>query len=151
MASKLQDAMDFTGEVDCKVDMAPMIDMVFLLLIFFMVTANWIDQRLNKSVQPPVANQTKPLEKVGQRVLIHVLENGTFMGDSENVLALTDIENLCRREAELATARGTKPILMLRADRRANLEGLKKVIGAAANAGVTNVSFSTQKANIYTD
>ena len=41
-------------------DMSPMIDMVFLLLIFFIVNATAIIVKTDPNVEPPVAKNAKP-------------------------------------------------------------------------------------------
>ena len=40
-----------------KMDMSPMIDMVFLLLIFFMIASQMITVKMDPKVLPPVADQ----------------------------------------------------------------------------------------------
>ena len=47
------------GEEDeCNLDMSPMIDMVFLLLIFFIVNATAIIVKTDPEVKPPVAKNS---------------------------------------------------------------------------------------------
>ena len=62
MASeKLKEAMEAQGD-DAKMDMSPMIDMVFLLLIFFMVASTLIINKLDPNVKPSVAKKQLPKE-----------------------------------------------------------------------------------------
>lgn len=41
------------GEDDAEVDMTPMLDIVFIMLIFFIVTATFLDERGIDLTQPP--------------------------------------------------------------------------------------------------
>ncbi len=41
------------GEDDSAVDMTPMLDIVFIMLIFFIVTATFLDERAIDLTQPP--------------------------------------------------------------------------------------------------
>ena len=76
--------------------MSPMIDMVFLLLIFFMVTSRLIVIRQDKSVEPSVALESKPLAEARGRVVINLLQNGTIKDINGNVI------NAARQQNALA-------------------------------------------------
>ncbi len=132
-------------------DMSPMIDMVFLLLIFFMVTSRLIVIRQDKSVEPAVALQAKPLAEARGRIVINVLQNGAIKDVNGKVITLTDVENMCRMQKEANTRAGVATRLHLRADRRVEMREVKKVVTAAANAGVADVVFATYKVNKYND
>ena len=54
MASTKLRAVQQEQDDDTKVDMSPMIDMVFLLLIFFIVNATLIIVEMDKRVQVPI-------------------------------------------------------------------------------------------------
>lgn len=41
------------GDDDAEVDMTPMLDIVFIMLIFFIVTATFLDERAIDLTQPP--------------------------------------------------------------------------------------------------
>ena len=59
-------------EDDTQVDMSPMIDMVFLLLIFFIVNATLIIVEMDKRVQVPIARYSeKQNDKMG-RIVVNV-------------------------------------------------------------------------------
>ena len=56
-SSKLQSAMEEQGD-DARMDMSPMIDMVFLLLIFFMVASRMVTVKVDDKIKPPVADES---------------------------------------------------------------------------------------------
>ena len=62
-SSKLQSAMEHEGD-DARMDMSPMIDMVFLLLVFFIVVSTPMVVKMDAEVAPSVAyNAKKPEQK----------------------------------------------------------------------------------------
>lgn len=132
-------------------DMSPMIDMVFLLLIFFMVTSRLIVIRQDKSVQPSVALESKLLAEARGRIVVNLLQNGTVKDINGKIINLTDVENLCRTRKEQNQLAGVSTKLHLRADRRTDMREVKKVVSAAANAGVADVVFATYRVNKYSD
>jgi biopolymer transport protein ExbD len=68
-------------ENDATVDMSPMIDMVFLLLIFFIVNATAIIVQTDPKVLPPVADHSD-LQKEGTgRIVINVWKDGTYTNE----------------------------------------------------------------------
>ena len=59
MAKKAYTGLD---EEEAKIDMSPMIDMVFHLLIFFIVNATAIIVQTDPEVKPPIAKNSKRQE-----------------------------------------------------------------------------------------
>ena len=151
MASSKFRAVIGGDQQNLKMDMSPMIDMVFLLLIFFMVTSRLIVIRQDKSVEPPVAPNAKALETANGRIVINILQDGSLSDIDSKPLTTTDLENICRARLEANKLAGFDTKLHIRGDRRAIVKEMKKVVTAAANAGVTNVVFATFKVNKYQD
>ena len=94
-SSKLRAAQEEQDD-DTEVDMSPMIDMVFLLLIFFIVNATMIIVEMDKRVQVPIARYSeKQNDKMG-RIVINVYSDehageGRFrMADGKEVFADDD-------------------------------------------------------------
>ncbi len=151
MASKKLRALAAGEQEALKMDMSPMIDMVFLLLIFFMVTSRLIVIRQDRSVQPSVALEAKPLAEARGRIVINLLQNGTIKDINGKVITVTEVENLCRTRKEQNQIAGLQTKLHLRADRRTDMREVKKVVNAAAQAGVADVVFATYRVNNYDD
>ena len=69
-SSKLQSAMEHQGD-DAKMDMSPMIDMVFLLLIFFMVASRMVTVKtMIKLSAQFLTSQSDPIMSNGELFLI---------------------------------------------------------------------------------
>lgn len=128
----------FEGE-ELKADLSPMIDLVFLLLIFFMVTANMITYEKDKRVVVPVASDAKVPELIEGRVVMNVLQDGTIVDTKKRVLSESELTQLMSQ----AKAKNAKTRLHLRADARVPYKHIKTASRASAAGGVPTVIFST--------
>ncbi|QTN32461.1 biopolymer transporter ExbD [Akkermansiaceae bacterium] len=144
MASKKLRKSTSGGDDEAKVDMSPMIDMVFLLLIFFIVNATAIIVKTDPEVLPPVAKNSVRQEDGRGRIVINVRQDGTFTAEDFNVILLEDkdIFDLVKKEKEAIQALGLKPKLHLRGDVDAVFKFSRTAIRAAAQAGVDQVVFA---------
>ena len=149
MASAKMRALAAGEQESAKMDMSPMIDMVFLLLIFFMVTSRLIIIKQDKNVEPPVALAAKPLAEANGRIIVNILQDGTLKDVDGRVINLNDLETICRTRLEINKAAGIDTKLHIRGDRRAIVKEMKKVVTASSNAGVMQVVFATYKVNKY--
>jgi biopolymer transport protein ExbD len=142
-ASKLRIA-SAEPESECKLDMSPMIDMVFLLLIFFIVNATAIVVQTDPAIKPPVASNSKPQEVKEGRIVINVRSDGTYTAENFNVL-LSD-EEAIQDMVEKAKARndklGVTSKLHLRGDKATVFRHSRTAIRGAARAGVDQVVFA---------
>ena len=142
-SSKLRDSRS-VEDIEAKVDMSPMIDMVFLLLIFFIVNATAIIVQTDPEVLPPVAaNSLRQADGRG-RIVINVRQDGKFTAENFNVILAndTDIFDLVKTEKEKIDALGLVPKLHLRGDQDAVFKYSREAIRAAAAAGVDQVVFA---------
>ena len=127
------------GGSTCQVDLSPMIDLVFLLLIFFMVSSTLITIRQDPNITIPIASDGKVPKQVRGRIVVNVYQDGTVKSESGEVLTLDQVENRMR----LAKQENPSVRLHVRADQVAAHAMVKDVIDASARGGVVNVIFST--------
>ena len=133
---------------DMEMDMSPMIDLVFLLLIFFMVSSHLIIIQIDANVKPPVATAGTPVENALGRIVVNLYEDGSVYDTSSNLLAapeadLADVETYIGELAETYRERGEQPKLHLRADKNVEVKRIKSVVKSAANVQVIDVIFAT--------
>jgi biopolymer transport protein ExbD len=141
-SSKLSSARSVEDE-QAKLDMSPMIDMVFLLLIFFIVNATAIIVKTDPEVSPPVANNSKRQEDGRGRIVVNVRQDGTFTSENFEILADDkEITELVKRERDKIIPLGIVPKLHLRGDHEAVFKYSRTVVRAAAEAGVDQVVFA---------
>lgn len=123
--------------------MAPMIDMVFLLLIFFMV-ASHMSKMDRTPVELPVADESIVPEGALGRQLI-TIRSQDMTGEEVDILM-----NLKAIQVEEITpiirnllAENANAEVALRADRYARHKHVKEVMAACAEGGIANVIFAT--------
>lgn len=135
---------------DAELDMTPMVDVTFLLLIFFMVTAAFALQKSFKLPTPdakvPSTNFQQDLED--EVVIVRVDEFNTFLISStfsdEEIEAPNEQELLRRlREAKSGGGRGTIQSLIVEADGEAEHAAVIKAMDAGNEIGFENIRLRT--------
>ena len=123
-------------EDDAEINLTPMLDVVFIMLIFFIVTATFIKQAGIDVTRPDAqTDEKKPLVSV----LIAIGPNGDIWIDKNKVDATSVSAHIERLHAE-----NPKGGIVIQADRLAKYEKLKAVLDAARGAKVTEVAISTE-------
>lgn len=128
---------------DEDINMAPMIDMVFLLLIFFMV-ASHMDKLDRTPVELPVASESSIPEQTLDRTLITV-RSIDFSGEEIEVLMNLKKINFNELKEVISKLLIDSPdtTICLRVDRYAKHKHVKKIMNICAENGVDDVIFST--------
>ncbi len=123
--------------------MAPMIDMVFLLLIFFMV-ASHMTKMDRIPVELPVADKSVVPDTALGRQLITIRSLDTTGEEVEILMNLleVDVEQI-KPVVERLLSENKDTEIYLRADRYAKHKHVKEVMAACAEGGVVNVIFAT--------
>lgn len=116
--------------------MAGLTDIVLLLLIFFLLTSNFIPQ-FGIQVNLPEAETSAPAQ--GQFVTVVITEDGEYYVDQQR----TPREGLLEAIRE---ARGERTALVLRADRRATVEQFA-LVASTARALDLRVLMATEREN----
>lgn len=142
-SSKLRAAANAKDD-DCTVDMSPMIDMVFLLLIFFIVNATAIIVKTDPQVKPPIAANAQKQKSGEGRIVVNIREDGTFTAEDFNVILPDEvaIKDMVSKERERLQVLGQTPKLHLRGDKDSVFKFSRTVIRAAAAAEVKEVVFA---------
>lgn len=142
MASKKRAELD--TEDGIPMDMSPMIDMTFLLLVFFMVASHLITVQIDRRVKPPTAKNAQVAKESSGRVVVNILADGTIWGQNEEELPTTEaIEDYVDQTRVRNEANGIPTRLNLRADKNVDTRDIKKVVQAAGKAGVSEVIFGS--------
>ena len=126
-----------------KMDMSPMIDMVFLLLIFFMIASNMITIKMDPEVLPPVADQSVTNPVVKGRFIVNIYQDGSFKDVDWKPITEDQITERIRILADRQKNTANPAKLHIRADRLAPVLSVKKVTKAAGAGGVNTVIFSS--------
>ncbi|MDP0497678.1 MAG: biopolymer transporter ExbD [Verrucomicrobiota bacterium JB024] len=130
-----------------KPDLTPMIDVVFLLLIFFMVTTTLIKEEADLGIQLPTDTKAKPTEELPNRHTIDVLPdgsvlfNGSLIASPAERITLNGLIATLRRVKGTADRMGQKTIVVVVADPLSPHFKSIEVLDACAAAGIRFVSF----------
>jgi len=130
-------------EPDIEVNLTPLIDVVFLLLIFFMVSTTF-DRHAKLKVQLPQAN-AQAEQKVVNPVVLSIDSKGKYYIDDRQVVN-EKMETL-KRALEKTVDGRTDVTLLLRADGRAAHQSVVRAMDAAAQLGLTKLSIATVENN----
>ncbi len=119
-----------------EVNMTPMLDVVFIMLIFFIVTASYVKESGVSINRPPA--QTA-ISKGGGNILIAITENGQIWIDRRQV----DPRSL-RAHVERLHGENPQGAVVIQADRRSQNHLLVTVMEAVKAAGVNQVAIAAE-------
>lgn len=121
-------------EEEASIDLTPMLDVVFIMLIFFIVTASFIKEA-GIDVNRPDAPTSERVEDAN--ILIAISANDEIWIDRRMIDPRAVRANIERLHAE-----NPKGSVVIQADKKSTNEMLVLVMDAARQAGVYNVSIA---------
>lgn len=130
-------------EAELAMDMSPMIDMVFLLLIFFIVNATAIVVKTDPEVEPPIAVNSKSQTSKDGRIVVNIRVDGTYTAEDFNTI-LTDEARIAAYIKEVKQNNDRLNLeskLHLRGHKEALFKYGRAAIRAASEEGVQQVVF----------
>ncbi len=129
-----------TSEQDVDINLTPLIDVVFLLLIFFMVSTTFIKESEIDLTLPEASEEVHedPLDKIEVSI---DREGNVFI----NEMALINSKLITIRQA-LRDARTNDgdPVVIIRADAQASHQTVVDVMDAARQANLYRITFPTR-------
>jgi len=118
-----------------QIDIAPLIDVIFQLLIFFMLSSSFTFQS-GISVKLPKAITSDVIKE----------ENLIITITSENVIYLNGvISTLKELSQELSDIKNDKRPILLKADRRASVGRIVDVWDLCRNSGIERINIATNQ------
>jgi len=132
-----------------EMDLTPMVDVTFLLLIFFMVTASF---SIEKSLEVPTpdpdqegASQTvQPLEELeDQSILVEIDAENRFFVETEPI---DDPRDLAQRLIEIRTS-DSKNEVVIKVDAESHHEAIVSAIDAAQEVGMQRIRWGVTSTN----
>ena len=123
------------AEDEAQIDLTPMLDVVFIMLIFFIVTASFIKEA-GIEVSRPEASTSQPKENVN--ILVAISATNEIWMDKRRI----DVRSV-RANIERLHAENPKGAVVIQADNQSNTETVAAVLDAAREAGVYDVSLAT--------
>lgn len=136
MRSQLSQVLQEQEEAE-EINMTPMLDVVFILLIFFIVTASFVKEAGIEVNRPEAATAVK---KERANILVAISDKGEIWINKRRVDVRAVQANIERLKAE--NPQGT---VVIQADKKATTDVLIKVMDSARAAGVYDVSIAAQE------
>jgi biopolymer transport protein ExbD len=121
---------------ESNIDLTPMLDVVFILLIFFVVTASFVkESTLNIQGQDPNNNPPPPSEDMPQNILIQLDAQDQIFFNQERI----DISAV---RARVASHRAENPAasVVIQPNNNSTANSLVVIMNASREAGANDIS-----------
>jgi biopolymer transport protein ExbD len=125
-----------------QINLTPMIDVVFNLLIFFMLATRFADMERQFDVQLPTASSAQPLSAPPDEIVVNVFGDGRIVV-SQQTLSLEQLE----ARLKAAHDRFADQAVLIRGDGGGTYQNIMDVLGVCHRAEITNFSLATQLKN----
>lgn len=118
--------------------LAPMIDIIFLLLAFFIVTYQMTDNEKDLEISLPAASEGKAKARDHLEKVINIHADGKVVIDQK----VYSLDELQVKMSNLVRVNKSQPI-RVRGDEETDYKHLVDVINRCSKAGIWNISFAT--------
>lgn len=119
-------------------NLTPMIDVVFLLLVFFMVATTFLDPERELELELPEAESGEPVDLELEEIVINVKRDGSVVLEGRTL----DQRGLVEALQRAAERDPTTPVT-IRGDRQAHHEHVVQVMDACGVAGLIHLAVGT--------
>jgi biopolymer transport protein ExbD len=123
-----------------EVNLTPVIDMVFLLLIFFLVATKFADIERDVRVHPPTSRNARPITAIPEEIVVNVTADGLMLV-AGRARSLDEIERLL----EAASETNPHQSVVIRGDRNAILHQAVKVLDLCEKNNIESTYLTTQQ------
>ncbi len=122
------------------IQLAPMIDILLLLLSFFIISWQFTKSETELNVAVPTAQEGAEPERVRGEIIINVLADGTIRVEGLAV----DRDQLHDKLSAIAKQYKNQPVRM-RGDGSVTYQRMVEILDTCQKAGIWNISFATQR------
>lgn len=120
--------------------LTPLIDVVFLLLIFFLVTSEFEEEERRLDIVLPSATSASPMTSKPRELVVDITADGTTFVGGEQV-TMEELSDLLQR----AVANNpTNQVVVIRADQEVPFQPVVSVMDLCNRAGVSDYSVTTK-------
>ena len=128
-----------SSEQEGQIDLTPMLDVVFIMLIFFIVTASFVNESGLGVSRPPTSDQPPP-DSLNTNIVFRVSESNEITLDRRRIDIRSVRANVERLHAEKPEAK-----VVISSHPKAKTEIFVKISDQAREAGVYDISLSTDE------
>lgn len=132
--------MKFGGDKSSAIQfqLAPMIDVVFLLLCFFMTTTLYSQWETEVDITLPTASTGENLQRMAGEIIINVFADGNLVVNGRK-LTLDELGELLLRVSDLFPGQP----LVIRGDEATDYGSIMQVMDRCRAADIFNITFAT--------
>jgi biopolymer transport protein ExbD len=123
-----------------SIQLAPMIDILLLLLSFFIISWQFSRSETELNVSVPTAQEGAEPERVRGEIIINVLGDGSIKVEGLAV----DLGQLAEKLSKIAKQFENQPV-RIRGDGGVAYQRIVEVIDTCQKSGIWNISFATQR------
>jgi len=120
-------------------NMTPIIDVVFQLLLFFLVATRFAAEDRELDVMLPAASEAKPLIAQPREMFVNIDHQGRYFVQGK-IVSGDEVEHILRQAAADNPAHQS---VVIRADRRVQLDSAVFVMNACNKAGIFDYTLTT--------
>lgn len=120
-------------------NMTPLIDVVFQLLLFFLVATRFAAEDRELDVMLPAASEAKPLIAQPRELFVNIDHQGQYFIQGK-IVSGDEVEHILRQAAVDNPANQS---VIIRADRRVQLDAAVFVMNACNKAGIFDYTLTT--------
>lgn len=124
----------------CEIDMTPMIDVVFQMIIFFIVTIK-MDENINEDIELEDARQSPTYKGDDPRTMVVEVDRRGWLSINNCQLTERKLGDIIRQRHKRF---GTFPV-MIRADKRTQHKDVRKVMDLCTDVGIWRIDFAAIK------
>ncbi len=122
---------------ESQIDLTPMLDVVFIMLIFFIVTATFINETAIDVQRPPTTDE--PPDQENKNIVFQVGPDGNIILEGRNI----DVRSV-RANVERLRAENPQAKVVIAADPEAKSSVYIKIADQAREAGIFDISLATE-------
>jgi len=131
------------GSALTSLSLTPLIDVVFLLLIFFLVATRFAEEERELDVLLPQASEARPLISQPKEMFVNVDKDGRYYVTGK-ILSLEELYPVLKAAWVNNPGRAT---VIIRADKRCRWEFVVAVMNACNKANIRDYRVTTLKAD----
>lgn len=122
------------------INVIPIVDMMMILLIFFMMTTKYADIERDVRVHPPASRDARPITEIPMEIVVNVTREGVFMVGGKQ-RTIEDIDRLL----ETAVKKDPHQSVVIRGDRKTILQFAVNILDLCEKHGVEHTYLTTRK------
>ena len=124
---------------ESQINLTPMIDIVFLLIIFFIVGTQFTQLEHQYDIQLPTVSQAQPLTSLPDEIIINIRGDGIILVDNQ-VRTLNELEQLL----QTAKSSFSDQVVLIRGQGRGPYQHIMDVLDVCRRAKINHISLANR-------